>query len=132
MKKYRGKFHRENITSRFMKDLVRRSRSKCELCQRAGTRLEAIEVTPLPDEPLLDHTLFCCESCIKQIHAPEKMNPHEWRQLHETVWSETPVIQVMSLRLLRRLSARNEVWATELLEQVIVSPEIEAWSLEDQ
>ena len=60
------------------------------------------------------------------------MNPHEWRQLHETVWSEIPVIQVMSLRLLRRLSARNEVWATELLEQVIVSPEIEAWSLEDE
>ena len=44
---FQGKFHRQNILSRFAKDLVRRSRSKCELCEKSGAKLEVYELPPL-------------------------------------------------------------------------------------
>jgi protein PhnA len=128
MSGFKGKFHRQHLCSRFTKDLVRRSRSRCECCSRSGSRLDILEIEPLLEEPAPDHALFLCESCIKQIQRPEKMNPHDWRCLHETIWSELPVLQVLSVRLLRRLADRNETWAEELLEQCVLDSKIEEWS----
>jgi len=125
---FKGKYHRQHLCSRFTKDLVRRSRSRCECCSRSGSRLEILELEPLLEEPAPDHALFLCESCIKQIQHPEKMNPHDWRCLHDTIWSELPALQVLSVRLLRRLADRNETWAEELLEQCVLESTIEEWS----
>ena len=127
MSGFKGKFHREHLCSRFTKDLVRRSRSRCECCNQGGQQLSIYEIEPLPEEPSPDHALFLCESCIKQIKNPKKMNPHNWRCLTDTVWSELPALQVMSLRMLRRLAARDEHWASELLNQVVVEPTIDEW-----
>lgn len=128
MSGFKGKYHRQHLCSRFTKDLVRRSRSRCECCNRSGAKLDIFEIEPLPEEPSPDHALFLCESCIKQIQHPKKMNPHDWRCLHETLWSELPALQVLTIRLLRRLANRNETWACELLEQHILDPDIEEWS----
>ena len=75
MSGFKGKFHRQHLCSRFTKDLVRRSRSRCECCSRSGSRLEILEIEPLLEEPAPDHALFLCESCIKQIQRPEKNEP---------------------------------------------------------
>ena len=127
MSGFKGKFHREHLCSRFTKDLVRRSRSRCECCNQGGHALSIYEIEPLPEEPSPDHALFLCDSCIKQIKNPKKMNPHNWRCLADTVWSDLPALQVMSLRMLRRLAERDEHWASELLDQVIVEPTIDEW-----
>lgn len=125
---FQGKFHRQNILSRFAKDLVRRSRSHCELCAKNGVKLDAYEVPPLEEEPYLDGCIFICDGCRKQIEVPKKMIPSYWRSLNNSLWSEVPAIQVMSVRMLRRLAKNNEIWAEELLEHAYLDPELEEWA----
>jgi protein PhnA len=127
---YQGKFHRQNLLSRLAKDLVRRSRSKCELCAKGGVRLDVYELHPLTDEPYVDRCLFICEGCRKQIENPCKMIPSHWRCLNNALYSEVPAVQVMSVRLLRRLTREKQHWADELLEHAYLEPDLDEWSLQ--
>lgn len=127
---FQGKFHRQNLLSRLAKDLVRRSRSKCELCDKSGAKLEIYELPPFGDEPYVDGCVFVCESCFKQITQPKKMVPSYWRCLNNAIWSEVPAVQVLSVRMLRRLVAAGQHWAKELLEHAYLEPDLEKWSLE--
>lgn len=127
-KGFKGKFHRQNILSHFAKELVRRSRSKCELCDKSGVKLDTYEVEPLEDEPYADGCLFICETCHKQITSPKKMFPAHWRCLNNSLWSEVPAVQVMSVRILRRLVKKDQSWAQELLEHAYLEPELEDWA----
>jgi protein PhnA len=76
---FQGKFHRQNVLQRFAKELVRRSRSHCELCDKSGVRLEVFEVPPLEEEPYVEGCVFICEECLKQIKNPKKMIHSHWR-----------------------------------------------------
>lgn len=125
---FQGKFHRQNLLSRFAKDLVRRSRSHCELCSKNGVRLEVYELLPLAEEPYVDGCIFICESCHKQISHPKKMVPAYWRCLNNALYSEVPAVQVMSVRMLRRLAKAENHWAEELLEHAYLDPATERWS----
>lgn len=125
---FRGKFHRQNVLSRFAKDLVRRSRSRCELCGKNGVKLDALEVPPLPEEPLVDACVFICEGCLRQINNPKKIIPEHWRCLNNALYSDVPAVQVLSFRLLKRLAGRGERWAEELMENAYLDPDIEAWA----
>lgn len=116
------------MLSRLAKDLVRRSRSHCELCEKNGIKLEAYELLPLEEEPYVDGCIFICEGCRKQIDMPKKMIPSHWRCINNSLWSEVPAVQVMSVRLLRRLVARDERWAEELLEHAYLEPDLEEWA----
>ena len=126
---FQGKFHRQNMLSYFAKDLVRRSRSRCELCDKGGVKLEVYELLPLEEEPYVDGCIFICESCLKQIAHPKKMVPSYWRCLNNSLWSEVPAVQVMSVRMLRRLAKVEQHWAEELLENAYLEPDLEEWSL---
>jgi len=125
---FQGKFHRQNMLSRFAKDLVRRSRSKCELCDKSGVKLETHELPPLEEEPFVDGCIFICESCLKQITHPKKMVPSYWRCLNNSLWSEVPAVQVMSVRMLRRLAQSGHRWPEELLENAYLEPDIDEWA----
>jgi protein PhnA len=124
---FQGKFYRQNILSTFGKELVRRSRSRCELCERSGVRLIVLEVPPQKEEPLVDECVFVCEMCRKQIENPKKIIPSHWRCLNHSLWSEIPAVQVVSYRMLTHLASR-ERWAEELLENAYLDPETEAWA----
>ncbi len=125
---YQGKFHRQNILSRFAKDLVRRSRSKCELCKKSGAKLEVHELPPLEEKPDLAGCIFICEECQKQILTPKKIIPSHWRCLNNSLWSEVPAVQVMAVRILRRLAQAEHHWAEELLEHAYLEPDLEKWA----
>ncbi len=127
---YQGKFHRQNILSRFSKDLVRRSRSHCELCDACGVRLEPFELAPLPEEPRIDQCIYICDGCRKQIADPVKMLPSHWRCLNHSLYSEIPAVQVVAFRLLRRLAKGNHRWAQDLLEHAYLEADLEAWANE--
>ena len=107
------------------KTLVRRSGSKCELCSAHGT-LHAIEISPLPEFPNEDHTLFLCDHCRDAVERGT-LKPQEMRYLEEVIWSDLPVLQVTAVRLCRLLQDRGETWAAELLDNVYLSPEVEEW-----
>ena len=112
----------------FGKDLARRSRSRCELCEATGVKLTTFEVAPVPKEPSIDHCLFLCDDCREQVEYPKRFQSGErWRCLTQTLWSEVPVVQVMAVRLLRKLSG-SQAWAQEALENAFLEPEIEEWA----
>ena len=116
------------MLSRFAKDLVRRSRSHCELCGKNGIKLDVHELLPLAEEPFLDGCVFICDGCRKQVSEPRKMIPAYWRCLNNALYSEVPAVQVLSFRLLQRLAKAEEHWAKELLEHAYLDPDLEAWA----
>ncbi len=116
---------RVGLVSRFGKDLARRSGSCCELCGTCQTPLEAYEVLPLQEEPALERTLFLCTPCLTRIRRPGPPDETYWHFLEKVVWSEFPAVQVVAVRILRHLN--NVSWAADLLDELYLQPEIEAW-----
>ena len=115
---------RKNELNFLAKDLVRRSRSKCELCGTDGVKLTVFEVPPESHHVTADQCLFLCETCRGQIEKPKRMDADHWRCLNNSIWSEIPAVQIMSARILKRLT--KEHWAEELLEQAYFDEEVEA------
>ncbi|MGL4400986.1 MAG: phnA protein [Luteolibacter sp.] len=109
------------------KDLARRAKSKCELTGAAGVPLRAYEVPPVADEPDIERTLLISEACHAVIEHPKRLQGREWQCLAEVVWSELPAIQVVAWRMLNEL-AKREDWAREVLEEVFLEDEVEAWA----
>ena len=109
------------------KDLARRAKSKCELCEAAGVKLNAYEVSPVPKWPDFEKIIMVCDECHVPVLHPKRFEPSErWRVLTTAVWGELPVVQVVATRLLHQL-AKTEDWAREAIEQVYLDPEVEAW-----
>jgi protein PhnA len=112
--------------SLFGKDLTRRARSSCELCQTSGVPLSIHEVAPVPKDPDLDHCIFICSDCNNSLNTGKHPEPKRWRCLGNTIWSEIPAVQVAAIRILRQI-APTEPWATEILEMATPEPEVEDW-----
>ncbi len=108
------------------KDLTRRSRSTCELCEVSGVSLNILEIAPVPEEPDRDSCLMACDTCKTFLENPKHEKSEYWRCLTKTLWSPLPVAQVVAVRQLRRLSAQHP-WAAELLEHAYLSEDVEQW-----
>lgn len=113
------------------KDLARRAKSKCEITGASGVSLWPYEVPPVADEPDIDRTLLISEECHEMLDHPDRLAGRGWQCLAEAVWSEMPAVQVVCWRMLNEL-AKREDWAREVLEDVILDPEVEAWARADQ
>lgn len=110
----------------FGKDLARRAKSKCELCERAGEKLRIFEVPPEPRDPDIGRCLLLCERCHEQASESRRFQPGEhWRILAGMAWSEVPMVQVMAVRLLRR-QQDTQAWAREALATLDLEEEIES------
>jgi len=109
----------------FGKDLARRAKSKCELCERGGEKLAIFEVPPVPRDPDPDRCLLLCGDCADQAADSRRFRSGEqWRFLVGQAWNENPMVQVMAVRLLRRLQ-KSQDWAREALEELFLDEEIE-------
>ena len=117
---------RQSLVNMLGKQLARRSRSHCELCGAGDVPLSVFEVPPEQPEPTAEAALFLCEECRSPIDNPREFNATRWHFLSECVWSDIPAIQVMAVRLLRRLSD-TEAWASAALEDLYLDEEIEEW-----
>ncbi|MFT6916373.1 MAG: protein PhnA [Motiliproteus sp.] len=114
--------------SKFGKDLTRRAGSCCELCEAGGVKLSIHEVPPVPVDPDYDYCTFLCEHCIEQLEYPKRRDSDYWYFLSKRVWHEVPAVQVLAVWMCRQLS-NDAPWAAELLEQLYLPPEIDAWLL---
>ena len=112
------------------KNLARRSRSTCELCERSGVSLSIYEVAPIPDEPDIAHCLMVCEKCFGLLSHPKQKDDNHWRCLTKTIWSPLPAAQVMAFRQLKKLAV-NTHWAAEQLEQAYIDEAIAAWAAKE-
>ncbi len=113
------------------KDLARRAKSKCELTGAAGVPLRLYEVPPVGDVPDIERTLLVSEACLEVLQNPARLKGREWQCLAETVWSEQPATQVVAWRMLNRL-AKKEDWAREVIEEVFLDEEVEAWAKSEE
>lgn len=109
------------------KDLARRAKSKCELTGASGVPLRPYEVPPVAEEPDLERTLLLCEACHEVLEQPKRLAGRAWQGLAEVVWSEMPAVQVVAWRMLQCL-AKREDWAREVMEEVFLDPDVEAWA----
>ncbi len=105
-------------------ELKNRSDSKCELCS-ATDELTAYEVPP-ESTVTIDNSVLLCESCIDQINNPENIDVNHWRCLNDSMWSQTPAVQVMAWRMLTRL--QDEGWPQDLLETLYLDDETLNWA----
>ena len=119
---------RKSALNMLGKDLARRARSKCELCEASGVSLTAYEVAPVPEEPDFEHCIMTCDTCREQLENPKRVQSDHWRCLTKSIWSEVPAVQALSLRYLRKFAQQHYQWATDTLEIAYLSPEIEEWA----
>ena len=116
---------RQQQTANLGKYLSRRAKSKCELCG-VHTKLKVIELTPLPKEPDPDSALLLCKVC--QSYAGEKeknLKPSAMQFLRDSIWSEVEPVQILAIRLTRKLSKHGESWAQSILDDLYIDPAIE-------
>ncbi len=122
--------HQERVRALSMlgKDLARRAKSKCEVCQAAGVPLQIHEVAPAPKEPDFDHVIMVCAACDAALSDPSSpLDPNRWRVLTETLWSDAPAVRVSVVRLLQRL-AKEADWARDTLEEAYLEDDILEWA----
>ncbi len=103
---------------------MERSGHKCELC--SGTdELAALSVAGSKDSSLAT-SLLACKICREQISGGAELNINHWRCLNDCMWSQEAPVQVISWRMLKRLS--GEGWAQDLLDMMYLEPEILKWA----
>ncbi len=107
--------------------LIERSESKCELCKSTDD-LSSYTVPPKTDETA-ESQIVVCATCHSQIQDPSTMDSNHWRCLNDSMWNETPAVQVMAYRLLNRL--KGEGWAQDLIEMMYMEESTMKWAQEE-
>ena len=117
--------HKERLdkVSSFGKELTRRAKSKCELCEATNIKLSVYEVKPTSEEPSIERTIFICDDCIDKIERIKKAKENDFRFLNNSIWSEVPMVKAFSLYLLRVMSKFG--WASDILEDLYIDEETE-------
>lgn len=105
-------------------ELTLRSASLCEMCTASG-ELFPFVVAPKTGNHV-DDQVAVCAVCLDQIENPENVDPEHWRILNDTIWSPVPAVQVMSYRVLNKLSDQN--WAQDLLGMMYMDESTAEWA----
>lgn len=115
---------RKAKVSFFGKDLARRSKSTCELCEASGVKLNVYEVPPIEEEPSIDRCVLLCESCTDTLERLTKAGQNDLRFFNNTIWSEVPMVKALSIAALRKLEDKHP-WASDILENAYIDEETE-------
>jgi protein PhnA len=103
-----------------------RAAEQCELCTGKDD-LEVHEVPPA-GESSAERSILVCSTCQPQLVPGADLDANHWYCLQGSIWSEVAAIQVVSWRMLKRLT--GEPWAQELLEQAYLEESAMAWAQE--
>jgi protein PhnA len=104
--------------------LQQRSNNSCELCA-ATDNLSVFPVPPTSDLSA-QQCVYICENCQAQIEGAQALDTNHWRCLNDSMWSQEPAVQVVSYRMLHKLSA--ESWAQDALEMIYLEDEVRTWA----
>ena len=105
--------------------LIERSNNKCELCA-ATDNLTVYEVPPVT-EAHSDKCIYTCQICKDQIEGTRDLTPTHWHCLNDSMWSQTPAVQVVAYRMLIRLAADNG-WAQDALDMIYLEEDTLTWA----
>lgn len=96
--------------------------SACQLCETVNV-LSAFTVTDAPKD--LADQIMICSSCEGSINATP-LEPNQWRNLPNSMWSEDPAVKVAAYRLLTQLT--DQGWAQDALALLYLEPELQSWA----
>jgi protein PhnA len=104
--------------------LKARSNTSCELC----TSTDNLTVFPVPPTSDLSaqQCVYLCGTCTAQINGDTALDVNHWRCLNDSMWNQEPAVQVMSYRMLHKLSA--ESWAQDALEMIYMEDDVKTWA----
>ncbi len=118
-KGYDQHMERKNKVSSFGKELTRRAKSKCELCEATGVSLSVFEVPPVKEEPEVERCIFICDECRDKLERIKKAKENDFRFLTNSVWSEVDMVRAVSIVLLKEMSKKYS-WAEQVLEDLYI------------
>lgn len=104
--------------------LKQRSNESCELCT-SNTYLSVYPVPPTSDLSA-QQSIYICETCLSQINGDAELNVNHWRCLNDSMWSQEPAVQVVSYRMLHKLS--SESWAQDALDMMYLEDNVKTWA----
>jgi len=104
--------------------LEQRSNNCCELCA-STTNLSVYPVPPTSDLSA-QQSILVCSTCLTQIEGKEDLDVNHWRCLNDSMWNQEPAVQVMSYRMLHRLS--TESWAQDALDMIYMEDDVKTWA----
>jgi protein PhnA len=104
--------------------LISRSNNCCELCQ-SSDQLTVYFVPPNSDLSA-QQSIYLCQKCVMQIDGQATLEINHWRCLNDSMWSQEPAVQVMSYRMLHKLSA--ESWAQDALDIIYLDEQVKTWA----
>lgn len=107
------------------KALIERSNNQCELCA-ATDNLSVYEVPPVT-ETHSDKCIYTCQTCKDQIENSSELTPTHWHCLNDSMWSQTPAVQVVAYRMLSRLASDNG-WAQDALDMIYLEDDVLTWA----
>jgi len=102
-----------------------RSNHLCELCGKQDETLYAYTVPPKTEE-LVENQVVLCKDCSNYITSGDYSNIHHWRCLEGSIWSEVPAVQVLSYKILSKLT--SEEWAREAVEAAYLDESLISWA----
>jgi len=80
---------------------------------------------PPPEDADLDAAILACEECRELADGGRIADPNALRFLETSAWSETAPVQVVAVRLLRRLVDETDAaWAQDVLDQLWLPDEV--------
>ncbi len=100
------------------KELIARSSGVCELCG-SSEDLSAFEVAP--SDGSTEKSIYVCSNCKTQIESGE-LDENHFNCLNDSMWNETPAVQVVSYRLLNALGRQD------LLDMMYMEEDVKAWA----
>lgn len=103
--------------------LLIRSNQACELCSSTDS-LEVYEVPP--EDQHADKCVLICEVCTQQLNAEVELDVNHWRCLNDSVWSAVPAVQIVSWRMLKKLTTQS--WAQDLLDMMYFDEDMQKWA----
>lgn len=105
--------------------LQERSNQSCELCGNQNGPLNAYTVPPKQDE-IPENQVVICENCNTEIREGHYENTNHWRCLEGSIWSEVPAVQVLSYKILTKLS--DQEWARDAVGAVYLDEALVEWA----
>lgn len=118
-KGYDQHMERKNKVTSFGRELTRRAKSKCELCEATGVSLSIFEVPPIKEEPEIERCIFICDECRAKLDRIKKAKENDFRFLTNSIWSEVDMVRALSIRLLQEMATKYS-WAELVSEDLYI------------
>ncbi|MEG0235519.1 PhnA protein [Cetobacterium sp.] len=123
-KGYDQHIERKNKVNSFGRELTRRAKSKCELCEATSVSLSVFEVPPVKEEPEVERCIFICDECKNKLERLKKAKENDFRFLTNSIWSEVDMVRALSIKLLTEMATKYS-WAELVLDDLYIDEETE-------